>query len=89
MSDTTPEGSAPPELSGAAHSSRDAKEGYSVPLPEVVPRPTWWPAATALGIMLFAWGLVTSLIIFLIGMALFVTSVSGWIGEIRHERSQA
>jgi|HubBroStandDraft_2_1064218.scaffolds.fasta_scaffold417395_2 hypothetical protein len=61
--------------------------GYSVPLPEVIPRPTWWPAAAALGVMLFAWGLLTSLTILLIGTALFATSLAGWIGEIRHERN--
>jgi hypothetical protein len=64
----------------------EKKEGYSVALPEVVPRATWWPAAAALGVMLFAWGLLTSLTILLIGAALFATSLSGWIGEIRHER---
>ena len=68
-------------------SSPEKKEGYSVPLPEVVPRGTWWPAAAALGVMLFAWGLLTSLTILLIGVALFATSLAGWIGEIRHERN--
>jgi hypothetical protein len=63
------------------------KEGYSTPLPEVVPRGTWWPAAAALGVMLFAWGLLTSLVILLIGCAVFATSLAGWIGEIRHERN--
>jgi hypothetical protein len=63
--------------------------GYSVPLPEVIPRPTWWPAAAALGVMLFAWGLLTSLTILLIGTGLFATSLAGWIGEIRHERNAA
>ncbi len=62
-------------------------EGYSVPLPAIVPRPTWWPAAAALGVMLIAWGLLTSLTIFLIGASLFGVSVAGWIGEIRHERA--
>jgi hypothetical protein len=61
------------------------KEGHSVPLPAVVPRSTWWPSAAALGVMLFAWGLLTSLTILLIGAALFATSLAGWIGEIRHE----
>jgi hypothetical protein len=62
--------------------------GHSLPLPAIVPRPTWWPAAAALGVMLFGWGLITSLIIFLIGAALLATSIAGWIGEIRHERSE-
>jgi hypothetical protein len=48
-------------------SDLERKEGYSTPLPEVVPRGTWWPAA----------------------VALFATSLAGWIGEIRHERKAA
>jgi hypothetical protein len=68
---------------------RDLQPGYSLPLPAVVPQPTWWPAAAALGVMLFGWGLLTSLIIFLIGTALLATAIGGWIGEIRHERNQA
>jgi hypothetical protein len=63
--------------------------GYSVPLPESIPRPTWWPASLALGVMLIGWGVITSLTIFLIGAALLTTSLVGWIGEIRHERKEA
>ena len=64
-------------------------DDYATPLPAVIPRSTWWPAALALGVMLFAWGLLTSLTILLIGAALFATSLAGWIGEIRHERNPA
>jgi hypothetical protein len=66
----------------------ELQPGYALPLPRVVPRPTWWPAAAALGIMLFGWGLLTSLIIFLIGAVLLGTSIAGWIGEIRNERNE-
>ena len=64
------------------------REGYSVPLPAVVPRATFWPAAAALAVMLVAWGLVTSPVILVVGGVLLVTSIAGWIGEIRHERTQ-
>jgi hypothetical protein len=67
----------------------ELQPGYALPLPSVVPRPTWWPAAAALGIMLFGWGLLTSLIIFLIGAVLLGVSIAGWIGEVRHERTEA
>jgi hypothetical protein len=67
----------------------ELRPGWSVPKPAVTPRPTFWPAAHALGVMLFAWGLVTSLIIFLIGATVLVASIGGWIGEIRHERKHA
>jgi hypothetical protein len=70
------------------HRPFELPPGHSLPLPAVVPRPTWWPAAAALGVMLFGWGLLTSLIIFLIGAALLGTAIAGWIGEIRHERNE-
>ena len=76
---------APGPEGGAAVSD----DGFSAPLPEVVPRPTWWPASVALGVMLMGWGAITSLTIFLIGAALLASSVVGWIGEIRHERNEA
>lgn len=67
----------------------ELRPGWSIPKPAITPRPTVWPAAHALGVMLFAWGIVTSLIIFLIGVAVLATSIAGWIGEIRHERKHA
>jgi hypothetical protein len=62
------------------------KPGYSAPKPDVVPRPTSWPAATALGVALVAWGLITSPVVFGVGAVVLVASIVGWIGEIRHER---
>ncbi|HWH70418.1 MAG TPA: hypothetical protein VNT26_13610 [Candidatus Sulfotelmatobacter sp.] len=50
------------------------------------PAPTIWPAALALGATFLAWGLISSLIISLIGLALFAIALGKWIGEIRHER---
>ena len=64
----------------------EARPGWSKPRPEVIPRPTAWPPAMALGIMFFAWGLVTSPVVLGVGAALFVVSLGGWIGEIRHEQ---
>jgi len=64
----------------------NGRDGWNVPRPEVIPRPTWWPAATGLGIVILGWGLITSMVILAIGLALFTVSLAGWIGEIRHER---
>jgi len=72
----------------ASASSSVPREGWHVPRPEVIPRSTAWPAAMALGITFFAWGLVTSLIMLFAGLLVFVVSLAGWIGEIRHERRQ-
>jgi hypothetical protein len=60
-------------------------EGWNHPKPDSVPRPTTWPAALALGIALLGWGLLTSPVILAVGLAVFVVSLRGWIGEIRHE----
>ncbi len=51
-----------------------------------LPPPTIWPPALALGSTLLLWGLITSLVVTVVGAALFVLALGGWIGEIRHER---
>jgi len=55
---------------------------------EHLPRPTYSPAGLAMGTTLIFWGLITSLVIFLAGIGLFVAALAGWITEIRHERKQ-
>lgn len=61
---------------------------WNKPLPEVLPRATWWPAAIALGATLICWGLITSIIVVVIGLIIFAASLAGWIGEIRHEQKE-
>lgn len=61
------------------------QEGWNRPKPDLVPRPTTWPAALALGIALVGWGLITSPVILAVGLVVFIVSLRGWIGEIRHE----
>ena len=57
------------------------------PLPtEHLPRPTYFPAGLAMGIAFLFWGLITSLVTLLVGLALFIASLPGWITEIRYER---
>jgi len=68
--------------------SKDRKsgtEGWTVPRPESLPRPTYWPAVFALGSILLLWGLVTTWIITAVGAVLFLAALAGWIGELRHE----
>ncbi|MDP9313846.1 MAG: hypothetical protein M3R24_23700 [Chloroflexota bacterium] len=50
-----------------------------------LPRPTYWPAVLALGITFLAWGVVTSLLIVVVGILLLVLAVGGWIGDLLHE----
>jgi len=49
-----------------------------------LPRPTYWPVVLAVGVMFLAWGIVTTIIISMIGVALLALGLGGWIGELRH-----
>jgi hypothetical protein len=51
-----------------------------------LPKPTAWPPTLALSIALMLWGLVSSLIITGVGVVVFAVALTGWIGDIRHER---
>jgi hypothetical protein len=54
--------------------------------PDVIPRPTFFPAAMAFGTTFLLWGLITSPVVLAMGSLLIVVSLVGWIGEMRHER---
>lgn len=77
-----------PEHSGSSnghhhHEPEDPMpEGWSRPLPEHYPQPTYWPAVMGLGITFLFWGVVTSYLITLVGLVLFGISLAGWIGEL-------
>ena len=61
-------------------------EGWTLPKPARLPRPTYWPVAMALGITFVFWGLVASPAISVIGLALTGVALAGWIGELLRER---
>ena len=63
----------------------EPRPGWSKARPEVIPPSTPWPAAMALGIAFFGWGLIASLVVLGVGLVLFAVSLVGWIGEIRRE----
>ena len=52
-----------------------------------LPHPTYFPAGMAMGVAFFFWGLITSLVIFLVGVGLFIAALAGWITELRYERN--
>lgn len=76
--DTETSKSAPPQ----------SRSGWTVLPPEKPPEPGVWPVTLALAITLLVWGLVTSLIITGVGLALFAVAMAGWIRDIRHERAK-
>lgn len=53
--------------------------------PAHLPRPDAAPALFGFGAMLFAWGLVSSLVVTLIGAAVLVAALLHWIGDIRND----
>jgi hypothetical protein len=66
----------------------ESHPGWTVLPPEKLPEPGVWPVTMALGITFLVWGLVTSLIITGVGLALFAVALAGWIRDIRHERTK-
>jgi hypothetical protein len=57
------------------------------PLPAAhLPRPTYFPAGLAMGIAFLFWGLITSWVVLVVGLTLFIAALAGWITEIRYER---
>lgn len=60
----------------------ESRDGWSVPRPERIPRPTYWPAIMALAIAFMLFGVVTSWIFSGTGAVMFVLSLGKWIGEL-------
>ncbi len=76
--------SSPPAQTEPTDSS-DSRNGWTVPRPETLPAPTYWPVVLALGTTMILWGLVSSWMLSGVGLLLFALALSGWIGDIRHE----
>lgn len=69
-----------------AQSSQAARQEWIKPRGGEIPRPTYMPLVLALGAVGMLWGIVTTYLVSLVGLALFVVGISGWIGELRRER---
>ena len=61
------------------------RPGWQAVEREPLPRPTYWPAALALAIVLLAWGIATTFLISIVGATLLAISLAGWIGELLHD----
>jgi hypothetical protein len=71
--------------------SEQSQNAESVPpgwqvLPDTpLPHPTYFPAGLAMGAAFLFWGLITTWVVVLVGLVLFLASLAGWITEIRDE----
>ncbi len=74
-------------MSGSGSSGKPGVPGQEWTVPEGVhiPEPTYTPVFMALGMVCLLWGIVTTPLISLVGAVLFVISIVGWIGKLRHE----
>jgi hypothetical protein len=63
----------------------ESEQWYSLP-PVMLPRPTYWPAVMALGIVFLLWGVAATFLISGVGLALVALALGGWIGDLRHEQ---
>lgn len=59
--------------------------GWSTPRPDRLPVPTFAPAIMAMGIVLFAMGLVTTWYVCAVGAMIFAVATWRWVGELQGE----
>lgn len=59
--------------------------GWNAPAPERLPVPTFAPAIMAMGIVVFAMGIVTTWYVGLVGVLIFAVAAWRWVGELQGE----
>ena len=64
---------------------RPVPPGWNECPPAHLPASTAAPAMFAFGATLLAWGLVSSVVVSLVGGALLASALLQWIGEIAHD----
>jgi hypothetical protein len=74
-----------PNEQSTTQNSQEVPPGWQV-LPDTpLPHPTYFPAGLAMGVAFIFWGLITTWVVWLVGVVLFIAALAGWITEIRHE----
>lgn len=53
--------------------------------PQRLPQPTYWPFMLALGIVVLLWGILTNIIVSIVGFFVFVIALAGWIKDLYKE----
>ena len=77
-------------IDGYSHPDADAEvfsadRQWTEPRSPEVPEPTYWPAVTALAIVVLLFGFLTSWVISAVGLIMFIFSMSHWIGELNRD----
>jgi hypothetical protein len=74
---------------GPAGFSRENEKGtladWNIPKPAIIPPPTYWPFVLSLGATLMGLGVLTSNVITVAGIVLFILGIIKWIGELTSE----
>ena len=72
-------------VSGDRHEpNRIGPDGWSTPIPEKNPPPTYAPAFVALGITFGLFGIVSSYVFSAAGVIVIAVAISKWVGELLH-----
>ena len=60
----------------------------SQPTPDIeLPQPSYWPITLAVGLLLIGVGIVSTVILSLIGVIILLVSIAGWVRENRARAS--
>lgn len=76
--------SATPPAPAPAPATTRLPPGWSVPQPAHPPRPMYWPALLALGLVWSGWGAISSPILIFAGLAVSIVALTMWIREMLH-----
>lgn len=63
----------------------EVKQEYVKAQPEILPEPTYMPFLLAVSLLFLGWGLLTTWVISLAGVAGMGISIYGWIKDLIHE----
>jgi cytochrome c oxidase assembly factor CtaG len=64
---------------------KESPESRNIPRPETIPAPTYWPFMLSLGAALMGLGVLTSNLISVAGIVLFILAIVKWAGDLSHE----
>ncbi len=65
-------------------SNPEPQPDWNYPQPEKMPQPSYAPVGLAFGAVFLLWGVLTSYIVSIAGLIIFVASLAAWIGVLRH-----